>query len=82
MTKIVLMIILIVGVVVGITMLQKQQTVTTRASSNVVNDAFEFRDANGKVLTCTTDANNVLTCPTETLDVSVTIKDPNAIFAQ
>lgn len=82
MAKLILMIILIAGVIVGITMLQKQQTVKSRASSNIINDAFEFKDANGKKLNCTADANNVLTCPTETLDVSVTLKDPNAIFTQ
>lgn len=68
---------LLIGVVVGVYLVRRQQTVKSRASGepgNFVN-AFEIKDKDGNIITCDSSTNPP-TCTTSTLDITVKVKDP------
>lgn len=77
MHKVVLIIILIIGILVGVYLVRNQSTTTkTQAASNVIS-SFEFKDANGNILTCTPNADDIPVCITPTLQITATLKtDP------
>ncbi|MCR4305594.1 MAG: hypothetical protein NUV73_00745 [Candidatus Daviesbacteria bacterium] len=72
------LLVLIVGVGVGVYLVQTQQILKSKASSNFV-DAFEFKDANGNILTCD-GSTNPPTCTTATLDIQVRVKDVSPLL--
>lgn len=75
----VMMIILMVGIPVGVLLVQKTQILKSKASSSPILDAFEIKDANGNLLTC--DGNtNPPTCTTSTLDITIRVKDLDALI--
>ena len=74
MPKVALILLLILGLIVGVYMIKNQSTTTqTQAASNVVS-SFEFKDANGNVINCTPNADDIPVCITPTLEVTVTLK--------
>lgn len=77
MSKIILILILIVGVIVGVNLVRNQSTNTeTQAASNVIS-SFEFKDANGNIINCTPNKEGIPVCITPTLEITATLKtDP------
>ena len=74
-----LIIILAVGLVTGLYLVQHPQIFKPKASSSPILDAFEIKDADGNVLNC--DGNtNPPTCTTSTQDVTIRVKDLNALI--
>lgn len=76
-------IVLLVGLFVGVYLVQRQQQIKSRASTpertNLLQ-AFEFKDANGNVLQCTpAQDSEPVTCTTSTLDINVRLKDSSAL---
>lgn len=68
---------LIGGLVAGLYLLQQQQTIKSKASSNLIN-AFEIKDDKGNTLVC--DGNtNPPTCTTSSLNINIKVKDLNAL---
>ncbi|OGE19358.1 hypothetical protein A3J19_04235 [Candidatus Daviesbacteria bacterium RIFCSPLOWO2_02_FULL_41_8] len=70
---IIVVLVLVVGLVVGIYLVQKQQTLKSKATTSFVN-AFEIKDSNGNVITCDASTNPP-TCNTPTLDINVKVID-------
>ncbi len=60
--------ILLVGLVVGLVLVGRQQILKTRAEADITQ-AFEIKDAQGNKINCT---NNI--CDVETLDVTIQLK--------
>jgi hypothetical protein len=68
-----LIILLLVGIVIGVYLVQNTQIFNSRASSNVA-DAFEIKDANGNLIQC-----NGNTCYTETDRVDIRLKNVSVL---
>lgn len=67
------LVVLLAGLGVGVYLVGQQQLLGTRAEIDITK-AFEIKDASGNALNC---SNNV--CETETLDVTIELKDINAL---
>lgn len=72
------LLVLIAGVGAGVYLVQTQQILKSKATTNFV-DAFEIKDANGNILTCD-GSTNPPTCTTSTLDIQVRVKDVNPLL--
>lgn len=73
---------LIVGLIIGVYLVQQQQQLKSKASGGNFINAFEIKDANDKILDCTANADGTATCNTDTLDIKVRVKDANALIPQ
>lgn len=71
---IVLIIILAVGLVAGVYLVQHPQIFRPKASSNLIIDALEMKDSNGKEINCD-GATNPPLCETTSSDITIKIKD-------
>ena len=73
--------VLIIGIGVGVYLVQRQQILKSRAAApagNFVN-AFELTDAKGSPIPCN-DSTDPPTCTTPTLDINVRVKDLNPLL--
>lgn len=68
-----LLVIILIGLVVGIYLLQTQKIFKSKASNNMMN-AFEFNNNKNQVLNCDGSVNPPV-CNTNSLDVTVQVKD-------
>lgn len=72
--------VLVVGLVVGLYLLKNQNTNTKSKASASIISAFEIKDANGKISQCQENTpNGVPICEIETLNYTITLKDPNVL---
>ncbi len=71
--SIIAIVLILVAMVGGVFLVQRQQQLKSKASGNFVQ-AFEIKDANGNVIQCD-GSTNPPTCNTSTLDISVKVKD-------
>lgn len=77
--QLIILLVLLAGVGVGIYLTQKTQIFKPKAAVNLLS-AFEIKDANGNILNCRMDSDGVTpVCDTPTLDVSIRVKDVNAL---
>lgn len=65
---------LIAGVGAGVYLVQRQQTLKSKASRGSFINAFEIKDKDGNIIQCD-DSTNPPTCTTKTLDINVRVKD-------
>lgn len=70
---------LIVGIGVGVYLVQRQQIIKSKASAGNFVNAFEIKDKNGNTIQCDSSTNPP-TCSTNTLDISVRVKDLNPLL--
>lgn len=73
------MLILLIGIPIGVYLVQNQQIFKGRAYQDEVFEAFEFKDGNGNVITCDSSTNPP-SCTTQTPDISITIKNLDALI--
>lgn len=79
----VFLIIMMVSIPFGVILVQKTQVLQSHASLSPVLGAFEVRDANEKLLTCTDPTETApATCNTSTQEVTIKVKDLNALITQ
>ncbi len=71
---IIVIFVLLVGLGVGVYLVQRQQTIKSRASAGSFVNAFEIKDKDGNLIQCDSSTNPP-TCTTKTLDVTVQVKD-------
>lgn len=76
---VVVILLLIVGLGVGVYLVQRQQSIRSRASAGSFVNAFEFRDKDGNVIQCDSNTNPP-TCTTKSLDINVRVKDLNPLL--
>ena len=69
---------LLIGLGVGVYLVQRQQTMKSKASAGSFVNAFEIKDKDGNLIQCDSSTNPP-TCTTRTLDVTVKVKD-NALL--
>lgn len=79
--SVVVFIILLVGIPVGVVLVQKTQILKSRASSNPIIDALDIKDSSGNPITCDSNTNTP-TCETSTPDITITIKDLNPLISK
>lgn len=72
--SVVVFIILLLGIPVGVFLVQKTQILKSRASSNPIIDALDIKDSSGNPITCNSSTNPP-TCETSTQDITITVKD-------
>lgn len=72
MKNLVLLLFLVVGLAIGVFLIQRQTNLKSKASSSFVS-AFTITDGSGNVINCTSD--NPPVCTTSTLNVNVKVKD-------
>lgn len=70
---IVAIVLILMAMVGGVFLVQRQQNLKSKASGNFVQ-AFEIKDANGNIIQCD-GSTNPPTCNTSTLDINVRVKD-------
>lgn len=71
--------ILLVGLIVGVYLVKRQQITKTRAAVDLSN-ALEIRDADNNLLTCTPASGTTpMTCTTSTLNIKLKVTNPNAL---
>jgi len=75
----VMIIILMLGIPVGVYLVQNTQIFKSSAYQDEIFEAFEFKDSNGNVLSCDTSTNPP-TCTTSTQDITIKIKDLDALI--
>lgn len=73
--KFIVTFILLIGIVVGVILVQRQQILKSRADVDIQN-AFEIRDIEGNSLECSSNS-----CQTESLDIQIKIKDLNSLIS-
>lgn len=73
--NILITLILLIGIAVGVILVQRQQILRSRADVDIQN-AFEIRDNEGNSLECVDN-----TCKTESLDIQIKIKDLNSLIS-
>ena len=76
---IVALVVLVVGVGAGVYLVQRQQTLKSKAAGGSFVNAFEFKDKDGNLIQCDSNTNPP-TCTTKTLDIQVRVKDVNALL--
>ena len=79
MIAIIVVFVLLVGLGVGVYLVQRQQTIKSKASAGSFVNAFEIKDSNGNVITCD-GSTYPPTCTTPTLDISVKVKDKTLLL--
>lgn len=72
MTGLIVISVLIVGLGAGIYLVQREQTIKSRAAAENFVTAFEIKDANGNPVSCDSSTNPP-TCTTPTLDINVRV---------
>lgn len=73
---IILIALVLIGVAVGVYLVQKQQSLKSKASATNFINAFEITNPNGTPIPCQMTATpGVAECNTNTLDVKVRVKD-------
>lgn len=70
---------LIVGISIGVYMVQKQQIFKSKAASAPIVEALEIKDSEGKIVNCDSNTNPP-TCNISNPNISIKIKDPNALI--
>lgn len=76
---IIVILVLVVGVGVGVYLVQKQQTIKSKASAGSFVNAFEIKDKDGNVINCDSSTSPP-TCTTKTLDITVKVKDKTLLL--
>lgn len=76
---IIAVVLLIMGIGAGVYLVQRQQTIKSRASAGNFVNAFDIRDKDGNIIQCDSSTNPP-TCITKSLDVSVRVKDLNPLL--
>ena len=79
MIAIIVVFVLIIGVGVGVYLVQRQQTIKSKASAGSFVNALEINDQDGKPIQCDSTTNPP-TCTTGTLDVTVKMKDKTLLL--
>lgn len=73
--QLIVVVILLVGLVVGLYLVQRTQIFKPRATGETILNAFDITDVNGSPLPCRMEGNTP-TCDTSSLDVKIKLK-PN-----
>lgn len=73
--------VLIIGIGVGVYLVQRQQTIKSRATGSPGNfvTAFELKDKDGHTILCDT-SKNPPECTTRTLDINVRVVTPSPLL--
>lgn len=71
---IIVVFVLLIGIGVGVYLVQRQQTIKSKAAAGSFVNAFEIKDKDGNLIQCDSNTNPP-TCTTKTLDVTVKVKD-------
>lgn len=71
---IVVVFVLLIGIGVGVYLVQRQQTMKSKAAAGSFVNAFEIKDKDGNLIQCDSSTNPP-TCTTKTLDISVKVID-------
>lgn len=79
MIAIIVVFVLLIGLGVGVYLVQRQQTMKSKASAGSFVNAFEIKDGNGNLIQCDSSTNPP-TCTTPTLNVSVQVKDKASLL--
>lgn len=74
MIAVVVVFVLLIGLGVGVYLVQRQQTMKSKASAGSFVNAFEIKDKDGNLIQCDSSTSPP-TCITQTLDVTVKVKD-------
>lgn len=74
MIAIIVVSVLVIGLGVGVYLVQKQQIIKSKASAGSFVNAFEIRDKNGDLIKCDSSTTPP-TCTTKTFDITVQLKD-------
>lgn len=70
---IIIFFVLVFGLVLTVILIQRQQTLKSRAAQTWVN-AFEIKDSQGNTILCDSTTTPP-TCHTESLDINIKVKD-------
>lgn len=73
--NIIITLILLIGIAVGVILVQRQQILKSRADVDIQN-AFEIMDNEGNQLECSDNS-----CQTKSLDIQIKIKDLNSLIS-
>lgn len=76
---IIIIFVLVVGVGVGVYLVQRQQTMKSKAAAGSFVNAFEIKDKDGNLIQCDSSTNPP-TCTTKSLDVTVKVKDKTLLL--
>ena len=76
---IIVVFVLVAGLAVGVYLVQRQQTIKSKASAGSFVNALEINDQDGKPIQCDSTTNPP-TCTTGTLDVTVKMKDKTLLL--
>lgn len=76
---IIIIFVLVIGVGVGVYLVQRQQTMKSKAAAGSFVNAFEIKDKDGNVIQCD-GSTNPPTCTTKSLDVTVKVKDKTLLL--
>ncbi len=71
--QIIFIVLILVGIAVGVYLVQVQQIFKSKAAINV-NQAFEIKDSSGNVINC-----NGSTCYTNSQEVQIKLKDKSVL---
>ena len=71
--QVIIAIVLFLALVIGVFLIQRQTTIKSRASSNLIQ-AFDIKDANDKEVNCD-GSKNPPECNITTQEISIKVKD-------
>ena len=79
MIAIIVVFVLLIGVGVGVYLVQRQQTMKSKASAGSFVNTFEIKDKDGNLIQCDSSTNPP-TCTTKSLDATVRVKDKTLLL--
>ena len=71
--------ILILAIPIGVFLAQKTTIFKSKAASAPIVDALEIKDGDGNIINCDSNTNPP-TCPISTTDVTIMLKNPDALI--
>lgn len=71
--------ILILTIPIVVFLVQKTTIFKSKAASAPIVDALEIKDGDGNIINCDSNTNPP-TCPTSTIDITIRLKNPNALI--
>jgi hypothetical protein len=73
------MLVLIIAIPLSVFLVQNTKVFKGQAYQDEILEALEFKDSNGNIINCDASTNPP-TCTTQTPDITVTIKNPDALI--
>lgn len=77
--QIIVLFLVLIGIVVAVALVQKEQIFKSQAAINPIRSAFEIKDADGNKLDCIDDQ-GIAKCSISTQEISFELKDLNAFI--